>query len=95
MLVETGRLSLLNGALLRTSTEAAGDGGQVRISAGEKILISRDGSNARTEIGSVTLGSGDSGRVAVRTPEIELRDSGTIFSTTRRSAGGDGGIVRV
>lgn len=95
VLVNTGVLTLRNGALLRSSTEAGGDAGLVRVLADERILISRDGSNERTEIGSVTLGLGDAGRVLVRSPEIELQDSGTIFSTTRLNASGSGGVLTV
>lgn len=94
MLTVDGRLEVRNGGLVSSSTWAAGDGGEVRVQAGE-LLLRGNGDRRGTGIISHAApgSSGDAGSIQVDvTGGAEIVEGGLISSRT--DAAGAGGPVR-
>ena len=82
--VTTGRLSLLDGGLLTSTTFGAGDGGAVAIDATELVEVVgiEPKFNQSSVIGASTFNLGNAGDLSVNTPRLVLRDGGRIDSST-------------
>ncbi len=109
--IETGRLSLLNGGRVITSTEGAGDAGQVTIQAKESILL--DGTDAKDQPsgvisiagrGTFTVegedmladpSTGNSGGIELMTPSLLLANGAEISANTVEDSIGEGGNILV
>lgn len=97
--VDTGRLILEDGSIIRTQTLKSGDAGNVVINANESIFISGRSSsvdprlqgNDRAGIGSETSGNGGGagGRVEINTPILVLSDEAKLSTDTSNGQGGE------
>ncbi|MCT7970678.1 filamentous hemagglutinin N-terminal domain-containing protein [Laspinema olomoucense] len=85
--LETGRLSLGNGAHIATSTLTQGTGGTLTVRARE--LISLQGAYLLTG----TAGPGPAGDIFIDTGDLRLQDGGQIIASTL--AAGSGGNIRI
>lgn len=89
--IDAGEARLSFGVLVSSDTFAQGNAGEVRVDA-DKILIAGEGSPVFTAIASLAFPGalGSSGRVDVRSDEIEIRDGGLITAATfSEGAGGN------
>jgi filamentous hemagglutinin family protein len=87
--IQTGRLSLRDGAAVGAATNSLGDGGTVTIEASESVEIL--GSSI---LGAVTSGAGNAGSVTIQTGRLSLRDGGQITAATFESSG-NGGTLEI
>lgn len=94
-LVVDGRLEILNGGFVSSSTWAAGDGGRVAVQAGELEIRGNGDRKGTGIISHAAEGStGDAGAITVAVSEqVEISDGGLISSRT--DAAGHGGAVSV
>ena len=95
ILLEVGSLALSNGAQITTSTDGAGSGGDVTVTATDSISISGHiiESNAmyHSAIISSTYGDGNGGTISISTPSLTI-DDGALASETGLGAGSGGDI---
>ncbi len=85
--IETGKLTLRNGAQISASTFSTGNGGEVNIHATESVVVTgknleNSGIFAQAEVGS----TGNSGNLTIATPQLIVRDEGKVSAST----GGEG-----
>jgi large exoprotein involved in heme utilization and adhesion len=83
--VETGRLTLMDGAVISSSTEAQGNAGNVTVRATESVTLSGldgdgEGSLFETVVDSEATGNG--GNLIVETGRLTLLDGAVITSKT-------------
>ena len=86
LLIETGQLSIQNGARIVTSTFGSGTAGNLSIKARDSIEIigtladgsSPSGFSTSAEVGS----SGDGGSLSINTEKLSLQDGGRAISST-------------
>jgi filamentous hemagglutinin family protein len=83
----TGRLTLLDGAVLASVANGRGAAGNLRISAGRLRI------GANSKIASATSGIGDAGEVTISADSLRIGANGEIASTT--SGMGDAGKVTI
>ena len=93
--LETGRLTITNGALIANGTKGFGDAGNIRINATELVELSDRGTRRTpSQIVSAarrnTTGSG--GQIEIRTKNLSVRDGATI-NVGAESAGNAGNII--
>lgn len=82
--IETGTLSLLEGAIISTSPFSRGQGGDIVAIASESVEL------IGSELFTDTFGQGDAGQVIVRTERLMAREGGGIFTSTfGEGRGGD------
>lgn len=95
--ITTGRLQLMDGALINASVVggSTGNGRRIEVNARESIELTGffPGRARPSAIDSSTLGSGNGGEIVLNTPRLTLLDGGRVTSTT--VAGGKGGSAIV
>ncbi|MGH8535815.1 MAG: filamentous hemagglutinin N-terminal domain-containing protein [Gammaproteobacteria bacterium] len=94
--IKAGRLQLKEDAAIRATTWGPGRGGRLRINVGELVVNRGQIVSASGEInddGKILVGTGDAGRILIDTKDIELRDGGSITTTT--IGDGDAGTIRI
>ncbi|NEO38678.1 MAG: filamentous hemagglutinin N-terminal domain-containing protein [Moorea sp. SIOASIH] len=94
IVIDTKQLQAIGG-ILSTSTLSSGNAGEITITATESVMLSGTSVEERGEIQSdVRPGaSGNTGRVVVETPVLQLRNGAQINSVN--GGDGDGGSVMV
>lgn len=87
ILANTGRFTATNGSSVFSNTVVLGKGGNITLNASEQVeLLGTDESNgSASSLIVATTGRGDTGRIAVNTPRLSLRDGGSIVSSTLAS----------
>jgi len=88
--IETGRLTIRNGAAVGTATQSAGRAGDVSINATQSVEMS---GNTGISAGSVGGGTGDAGNVTIDTGQLILGDGGVV--TTFSGGAGNAGDVSI
>ena len=102
--IKGDRVKLLEGASLRTSTEAANAiGGEIRVNTTQRLLLQGSGnnplsgSNGNSGIVSTTAAeiSGIGGAIVINTEQLRLEDGGGLFSSVGLFSTGAGGDIRI
>jgi len=95
--VETQSLELRHGATLSSLSAGEGNTGNIRVRAGDRILItgtSEDGTSLSSLVSSMIAGSvGQGGTIRVETAVLEVRDRASINVLTNGT--GDAGTLRL
>ena len=94
ILLEVGSLALTNVAQIQTSTEGAGQGGDVTVTATDSISISGriiEGNEMyQSAIISSTYGDGNGGTISISTPSLTIDDGALVAETALGAeSGGD------
>ncbi|NER27142.1 MAG: S-layer family protein [Symploca sp. SIO1C4] len=95
--IETGSLSLTNGALITASTLEEGDAGSVLISATDTVSVDGEGvdGSASAIASSVALGAkGDAGNVEIETGSLSLTNGAQISADTRGEGNAGSVVIR-
>ncbi len=82
LVVQAEQISLTGGALISSSTRAAGQAGMVSVQATASVSISGESSVSTSTIQTETSGAGNAGTVSVTTPSLQLDDGGDIKAST-------------
>ena len=81
--VSTGRLSVLEGAVLSSGNFGTGKGGTMTVNATELIeIMGRSPLLSSSNVNSTTLNAGDAGAVTINTSRLVLQNGGNISSST-------------
>ena len=92
--LETGRLSLQNGALVSTATFGAQPGGSLSIRAKEVELMGTPPDGLLpTRLSARSLGSGNSGDLKIETGQLTIQDRAQV--TTRNDRSGNAGNIQI
>lgn len=94
--ITTGTMQLSDGAFITSSTRSQGNGGDIHITASERVLVSTAPETPRpssiaSDVNEIAIGKG--GNVSITTPELQLVNSSAI--TTRTLGQGDGGNITI
>jgi large exoprotein involved in heme utilization and adhesion len=89
--LQTGSLSLTNGALLTSSTYGKGDAGDVSVIAREDISL--DGSDSEIQSNSQSFAEGNGGSIEIDTSSLSLTNGAQLNASTVGT--GDAGSVLV
>jgi filamentous hemagglutinin family protein len=93
ILIETGTLTLKEGAQIGTSTSSNAQAGEVNVFAHDSCSISGQDSNGFfSTIYSATFSSGSAGRIYVSSPDLNISDKGRILNS-RSGTGSRGDVV--
>lgn len=95
--VETGKLDIVNGGRVSTSTFAQGDAGNIKVTADSLKIDSQDYTAGTTGIYSKAelYSSGHAGNVSVQTDTLDIVNIGDISSSTDVDTQGDAGNVSI
>ncbi|MBD2042912.1 filamentous hemagglutinin N-terminal domain-containing protein [Microcoleus sp. FACHB-672] len=88
--LETGQLTVQNGAQIAMGTFGAGNGGNLTLRAPGNVDISSGGS-----IFAGTLGAGNAGSATIETRQLTVSDGGLVFVGTLPTSEGQGGNLTV
>jgi filamentous hemagglutinin family protein len=92
--IETGSLSLNDGALIQSATFSSGKAGNLTVIATESILLQGTTEDGRGSlIASSTFGKGNGGELRLETNTLSLKDGSTITSLT--TGEGNGGNLTI
>ncbi|MEH2401684.1 MAG: hypothetical protein V7K19_00150 [Nostoc sp.] len=106
MILDTGKLQILDGGAVGSLVFYTGNGGNVSINAREAITISGISPNTSSSLGSSVIRSspqllkllglqdvlmGNAGSVSITTPNLTLKDGG-IVSVTSQGSGNAGNL---
>lgn len=92
--IETGTLTLRNGAYLTANTFGAGAGGQIQIDAREILIQGTDATQgAGGSIQVTSRSSGQGGTLSLRADSITIQDGGNL--NTNAISGGAGGTIQI
>jgi filamentous hemagglutinin family protein len=89
--IETGSLSLLNGAVLEAGTEGKGDAGDVQITASDSIFLDKSRITNTIDENAV----GNAGSVIVNAGNTISVDNSTISSRVNKGAIGNSGEITI
>ena len=90
------QLSVREGGLISASTFNIGNGGIIEITARESVEITGTdlvSGVVRSRLTTQTRGAGDAGRIAIKTPQLQVSQGGEILAST--SAAGQGGRIEI
>ncbi|MDY6940691.1 MAG: filamentous hemagglutinin N-terminal domain-containing protein [Cyanobacteriota bacterium] len=101
--LDTDRLTVRDGGLIQSQTLGAGGGGEIRAIARESVRIEGIGipdlqdpsNNPNSRISTLTVGSGDSGAIDLRTGNMTLLGGGQIETVAAPGSSGRSGNVTV
>ncbi|MDP2827812.1 MAG: filamentous hemagglutinin N-terminal domain-containing protein [Sulfuricellaceae bacterium] len=95
IVIETGSISLKNGAQIDTGSRGGsnGGGGGIIVEAKDGISVMGEGADFPSAIFSNTLGSGDGGFIHLITPSLSVGDHAYIQAATTES--GAGGYINI
>jgi filamentous hemagglutinin family protein len=92
--IETGSISLFDGAILSTFALGQGNGGNLTINATESVrIIGTSANDSRSILSTGTSGKGKAGNLTITTGQLLVRDGGSISTLTLGS--GDGGNLTI
>jgi len=96
--IETGNLTVSNGARVAASSLGTGSAGKLNILAQDTIEVTGVGKNAAgsvnpTQISVLTTGSGEAGSLSIQTGKLIAQNGGQITASTQEL--GDGGTITV
>jgi len=91
--IETGQLIISDGAFVSTSTNNEGAGGNLRVSASERVEVTGTNNGLRSGLGSESAGKGDAGEVTIETGQLIISDGAFVSTSTNNE--GAGGNLRV
>lgn len=77
LIIEAGKIEILDQATLEASTEGRGNGGDIFVTASESILIDKE-SRITSEVQET--GIGDAGDIIIFSPKLEVVDESTILT---------------
>ena len=83
--INTGSLSVLNGAQVSTSSLADGNGGNLTVNASQSIILSGlnpDVMNGNSGLFTSTGGSGTAGNLTITTKQLSIQNQAQISSST-------------
>lgn len=86
--LNVGSLDLTDGAVISTSSEGIGDGGQINLAAGESVSLS----NFSAFFGDA-FGEGNAGGIILDVGSLILKDGSQI--STRTTGKGEGGLLNI
>jgi filamentous hemagglutinin family protein len=92
--IQTGSLSILDGATITAATLSEGNAGKLFVTANRFIRVSgvnADGSQSQLNFNTST--AGDAGELEIRTPRLMVLDGANVSALT--SGAGQGGILEV
>ena len=92
---DVGRIEILNGAEVSSSTVGSADGGNVTVNAGRVVLDGR-GAGFFTGVTAETqspFDGGDAGDIVINAFDLEIRDGAEVSTATQGS--GPGGVLEV
>ncbi|MDJ0696436.1 filamentous hemagglutinin N-terminal domain-containing protein, partial [Mastigocoleus sp. MO_188.B34] len=91
--VNTGDLSILDGARISASSFGAGMGGTINVNASDTVKLTGTGISSNTEVRSglfvEATGTGKAGNIEVNTDSLLLDNRGAIIAETASDDGGD------
>jgi large exoprotein involved in heme utilization and adhesion len=102
--IETGQLSVTDGALVSPSTVGAGNSGNLIVRASDSVIVARDRSDSPVTTGLLTNsigGTGRAGNIEINTRSLRVEAGASIFSSSgagleeRLITGGPGGNITV
>ena len=103
--IETGKLSVRDGAVISPSTFGAGNSGNLIVRASDSVLVSKERPDSPLSTGLVTNsigGTGRAGNIDITTRSLRVDDGASISSSSGLStfaglipAGGPGGNITV
>ena len=90
VIIETGRLSIRDGAFVSTNPLFNGDGGTITVNASDSVEVSGTSKFnipnnlgiSRSLLWTAATGSGDAKNLTINTRKLIIRDGGTIQATT-------------
>ena len=92
--VTTGRLRILDGARIASTTFGSGSGGTVTVNADSIEIIGVERTNLQPSgVTSSTVGAGNAGSLTIDTGRLIIRDGGRVDSSTL--AAGDAGSITI
>jgi filamentous hemagglutinin family protein len=94
--INTGKLSLTNGATINASTFAAGDGGRIKIQASDTIFASGVGVNntfSSIQNNVQQKATGNAGGIDIETKNLSFSDGAQITASTYSR--GNAGIIKI
>ncbi|VAX07144.1 Putative hemagglutinin-related protein [hydrothermal vent metagenome] len=93
LIIDTGSLEVLDGAIISASTFASGQGGDLLVEA-DTIILSGDTATTFTGIAAqATSGTGNAGNLTIKTRSLEIRSGAEISASTYSS--GHGGEIEI
>ncbi|NJP21288.1 MAG: filamentous hemagglutinin N-terminal domain-containing protein [Hydrococcus sp. CRU_1_1] len=92
--IHTGRLVVRDRAIISTTTNGEGQGGNIRINASDSVqVIGNSASGTLSSLLTGTTGKGDAGNLEINTGRLVLRDRAVISTTTNGE--GKGGNLSI
>jgi filamentous hemagglutinin family protein len=93
IVIETGRLSIENGAIVATSSESDGRSGNLTVRASESIAVSGRSPRNISSLAVGTIKDGDSGDLTIITPQLRVWDEGIVGGSNEGQ--GNGGEIDI
>ncbi|MEC4814176.1 MAG: S-layer family protein [Scytonema sp. PMC 1069.18] len=95
--INTGKLILQNGAQVSATAFSQGNGGDISVNAEESVeaIGTAQNENISSSLGAQTQGSGNGGKVNIKTGKLILLDGAQISATAFAFSQGNGGDVVV
>ncbi|MEM9925807.1 MAG: filamentous hemagglutinin N-terminal domain-containing protein, partial [Cyanobacteria bacterium P01_D01_bin.50] len=96
--IETGRLTLKDGAQVRASTAGAGNAGDIKVNSSSVIIEGTapdeiSPSAFLTQVENFSTATGDAGNMTIDTGELVLKNGAQISSAARNT--GNGGTIKI
>jgi filamentous hemagglutinin family protein len=94
--VQAAQVTLTAGAQIDSRTDGMGQGGTVRVTVADSMILAGRGSNdALSGLFSNTFGAGQAGVIEVRAGQLMVREGGQIVSSAQSGSSGDAGQVTI
>ena len=87
LIIETDKLSLVDGGQVATATFGSGNAGELSIKAKEIEIIGFSSTGRSGIFASTIIGSGDGGKIALNTNQLTIQDGGTVSASNFQSLG--------
>ena len=90
IVIDAARLAVMGGGGITTSTQGAGRGGTITITATDAVSVSGQSSEGdKSSISTLTIGSGDAGRVMITAPTLTVDGAFITAGTSGLGRAGD------
>ncbi|XWK88914.1 MAG: filamentous hemagglutinin N-terminal domain-containing protein [Phormidium sp.] len=92
--IDTGRLTVQDGASISTGTSSKGQGGNLTVRASQEVQVNGTSANGKfsSTLTTLTNGAGNAGDMTIQTGRLTLRD-GAFVSTDTRGTGNGGNLL--